>query len=47
MPNTGRKFIDLPELDLVIVVTGHEHPNSTQQLTAERILPAFIGGYHE
>lgn len=38
----GQYIILIDELDLLIVVTAHENNNSTLQLTAERILPAFI-----
>ena len=39
----GGQFIILIEkLDLVVVVTSHERSPSTLQLTAEKILPAFI-----
>ncbi|AXT59542.1 serine hydrolase [Aquimarina sp. AD10] len=38
----GQYIILIEELDLVIVVTSHENDNSTLQIIAERILPAFI-----
>ncbi len=38
----GQFIILVEELDLVIVVTAQENDNSTLQLTAERILPAFV-----
>ncbi len=37
----GQYIILIEELDLVIVVTSHENDNSTLQIVAERILPAF------
>lgn len=36
----GQYIILVDELDLIVVVTGHDD-NSTLQITAERILPAF------
>lgn len=38
----GQYIILIKELDLIIVVTAHDRDNSTLQLTAERILPAFL-----
>ncbi len=38
----GQFIILIEELDLMVVTTGHERHPSTLQLTAERILPAFI-----
>ena len=38
----GQYIILIEELDLLIVVTAHERDDSTLQLTAERILPAFM-----
>lgn len=38
----GMYIMLIAELDLVIVVTAHERENTTQQLIAERILPAFV-----
>lgn len=38
----GQYIILIEELDLVVVVTAHNHDNSTQQITTEKILPAFI-----
>lgn len=38
----GQYIILIEELDLIVVTTGHERHPSTLQLTAERILPAFI-----
>lgn len=38
----GQYIILIKELDLIIVVTAHENDNTTLQLTAERILPAFV-----
>ncbi|WP_299537216.1 serine hydrolase [Ulvibacterium sp.] len=38
----GQYIILVEELDLMIVVTAHDRYNSTLQLTAERILPAFM-----
>jgi len=38
----GQYIILIEELDLLIVVTAHDGDDSTLQLTAERILPAFI-----
>ncbi|WP_281986484.1 serine hydrolase [Aquimarina aggregata] len=38
----GQYIILIEELDLIIVVTSHENDNSTLQIIAERILPAFI-----
>lgn len=38
----GQYVILIEELDLIIVVTGHDNDNKTLQVTAERILPAFI-----
>ncbi|MBV1911757.1 MAG: beta-lactamase family protein [Kangiellaceae bacterium] len=41
----GGQFIILIEnLDLMVVVTSHERHPSTLQITAERILPAFVQG---
>jgi CubicO group peptidase (beta-lactamase class C family) len=37
----GQFIILIEELDLVVVVTGHDRENSTLQATAQRILPAF------
>ncbi len=39
----GQYIILIEELDLLIVFTDHDNDNTTLQLTAERILPAFIG----
>ena len=38
----GQYIILIEELDLLIVITDHDNDNTTLQLTAERILPAFI-----
>ncbi len=38
----GQFIILIDELDLLIVVTDDDNDNSTLQITAERILPAFI-----
>jgi len=38
----GQYVILIEELDLIIVVTAHQNDNTTLQLTAEHILPAFI-----
>lgn len=38
----GQYIIQVEELDLLIVVTAHRNDNSTLQMTAKRILPAFI-----
>jgi CubicO group peptidase (beta-lactamase class C family) len=39
----GQYIIVIEELDLIVVVTAHNNnDNSTLQITAERILPAFI-----
>lgn len=38
----GQFIILVEELDLMVVTTAHDNDNSTLQITAERILPAFI-----
>ena len=38
----GQYIILIEALDLLIVITDHDNDNTTLQLTAERILPAFI-----
>ncbi len=38
----GQYIILIEELDLMLVVTAHDNDNRTLQLTAERILPAFV-----
>jgi len=38
----GQFIILIEELDLMIVATGRERHPKTLQMTAERILPAFI-----
>ncbi|SEA12943.1 serine hydrolase domain-containing protein [Microbulbifer marinus] len=38
----GQYIILIEELDLMVMVTAHDRDNSTLQITAERILPAFI-----
>ncbi len=38
----GQYIILIEELDLLVVVTGHDNDNKTLQLTAEHILPAFL-----
>ena len=38
----GNYIILIQELELMVVVTGHERHPSTLQKTAERILPAFV-----
>lgn len=38
----GQYIILIKELDLMVVVTAHDNDNSTLQIMAERILPAFI-----
>jgi CubicO group peptidase (beta-lactamase class C family) len=44
----GGQFIILIEkLDLVVVVTSHERHPSTLQITAEKILPAFVNSNNE
>jgi len=37
----GQYIILIEELDLMVVVTAHDNDNSTLQILAERILPAF------
>ncbi|PHR93285.1 MAG: hypothetical protein COA69_04915 [Robiginitomaculum sp.] len=37
----GQYIILIEELDLMVVVTGHERATPTLQITAERILPIF------
>ncbi|QLE86998.1 serine hydrolase [Shewanella sp. Scap07] len=39
----GMYILLIKELDLMVVVTAHDRENTTQQLIAERILPAFVG----
>lgn len=38
----GQFIILIDELDLLIVVTAHDNDNKTLQITAERIIPAFV-----
>ena len=38
----GQFIILIDELDLIVVATGHEREVRTLQMTAERVLPAFI-----
>ncbi|WP_394204499.1 serine hydrolase domain-containing protein [Shewanella waksmanii] len=38
----GMYIMLIKELDLTIVVTAHERDNTTQQLIAQRVLPAFV-----
>jgi CubicO group peptidase (beta-lactamase class C family) len=38
----GQYIILIEELDLMVVVTSHKNDNSTLQITAERILAAFV-----
>jgi len=38
----GQYIILIEELDLMLVVTAHDNDNSTLQIVAERILPAFV-----
>ena len=38
----GQFIILIDELDLIVVATAHQREVSTLQLTAERILPAFV-----
>lgn len=38
----GQYILLIEELDLMIVVSAHDNDNSTLQIAAERILPAFI-----
>jgi CubicO group peptidase (beta-lactamase class C family) len=38
----GQYIILIEELELMVVVTAHENENSTLQIIAEKILPAFI-----
>jgi CubicO group peptidase (beta-lactamase class C family) len=38
----GQYIILVEELDLMVVVTAHDNDNVTLQITAERILPAFV-----
>jgi len=38
----GQFIILIEELDLIVVTTGHERDLSNLQITAERLLPAFI-----
>ncbi len=40
----GQYIILIEELDLIIVVTAHENDNSTLQMTAKQIVPAFLSG---
>lgn len=37
----GQYIIWIEELDLIVVVTAHENDNSTLQMIAERVIPAF------
>ncbi|WP_200831869.1 serine hydrolase [Aquimarina sp. AU474] len=37
----GQYIILIEELDLMVVITAHDNDNSTLQITAERIIPAF------
>ncbi len=39
----GQYILLIKELDLLIVVTGHDNDNATLQLAAERVIPAFVG----
>ncbi len=41
----GNYIILIQELELMVVVTGHERHPSTLQITAERILPAFVENF--
>ncbi len=41
----GQYIILIEELDLLIVVTAHDNDNSTLQIVAERILPAFMQNF--
>ncbi|WP_343486278.1 serine hydrolase [Allomuricauda sp. d1] len=38
----GQYIILVEELDLMVVITAHDNDNATLQLTAERIIPAFL-----
>lgn len=38
----GQYIILIEELDLMVVVTSHDNDNSTLQIIAEKIIPAFI-----
>jgi CubicO group peptidase (beta-lactamase class C family) len=41
----GQYIILIEELDLMVVVTDHDNENSTLQIIAEKILPAFIQNF--
>lgn len=38
----GQYIILVEDLDVMVVVTGHDNDNTTLQMIAERVLPAFI-----
>ena len=38
----GQYIVLVEELDLLVVVTASDNDNTTLQITAERILPAFV-----
>ncbi len=38
----GQYIILIEELDLMVVVTAHDNDNTTLQIIAERVLPAFV-----
>lgn len=38
----GQYLIVIKELDLIVVVTAHSRENDTMQITATRVLPAFV-----
>ena len=38
----GQYIIVIEELDLIVVVTAHSRENDTMQITATRIIPAFV-----
>ena len=38
----GQHIILIEELDLMVVVTGHDNENRTLQMVAEHIIPAFL-----
>lgn len=38
----GQYIILIDELDLIVVATAHERNDKTMQMTANRILPAFV-----
>ena len=38
----GQYIIIVEDFDLMVVVTGHDNDNTTLQMIAERVLPAFV-----